>query len=96
MLHLISQASADSALLQRTASGDRLVFFGDAVFRLMAHTAFADALVSQINRIRVYALLPDLEIRGIEVAEIAQGITLIGYDEWVALTVEESVIQSWR
>ncbi|PPD03038.1 MAG: sulfurtransferase complex subunit TusB [Methylobacter sp.] len=96
MLHLISQASANQTLLQRTATGDCLVFFGDAVFRLMSDTGFALALAGEMNRVRVYALLPDLETRGVEASEIPPGITLIGYDQLVALTVEEPVIQSWR
>lgn len=96
MLHLVSQASADTALLQRTAPGDRLVFFGDAVFRLMANTAFSNALAGQTGRLHIYALLPDLEIRGIGGSEIPQGISLIDYEQLVALTVEEPVIQSWR
>ena len=95
MLHLISQSPIESAVLERVADGDELVFLDNAVLRLLQQGELNQILSVLLKNHRLYVLADTLTVRGISVEELVQGISVIDYPQLVALTVKHSVIQSW-
>ena len=95
MLHLISQSPIESAVLERVADGDELVFLDNAVLRLLQQGELNQILSALLKNHRLYVLADTLTVRGISAEELVQGISVIDYPQLVALTIKHSVIQSW-
>lgn len=95
MLHLISGSPIDSAVLARLGVGDEIVFLENAVSRLLQTGADNNALFELSKTHSLYVLADDLAVRGIAVEELVQGIWVINYTDFVALTVKHPTIQSW-
>lgn len=96
MLHLIFQSTFDNALLHRIESGDDVVFFENAIFRLIEGSVFSVELQKMRQRnIHLHVLTCDIETRGIESGEITAGIEVIDYPGLVELTEKSRVIRTW-
>lgn len=96
MLHLISQSPISTAVLERVGEGDCLVFFENAVYRILRNGCFAEVLVKKMNSTcHLFVLQDDLTLRGINAASLISGIEVIGYQELVELTEKHSLIQTW-
>lgn len=95
MLHLISQSPIETAVFERVAAGDALVFLDNSVLRLLQHSDLNQCLNQLLKNHQLYVLADTLAVRGISVEELVQGIRVIDYPQLVALTVQHSVIQSW-
>jgi tRNA 2-thiouridine synthesizing protein B len=95
MLHLISQSPIDSALLARLCAGDDVVFLENALLRLLNTGELNSVLFELLNTQQLYVLADHLAVRGISVEELVQGISVIDYAQFVALTVKNSIIHSW-
>jgi tRNA 2-thiouridine synthesizing protein B len=95
VLHLISQSPIASAVLQRVADGDELVFLDNAVLRLLQHGELNQTLSALLKNHQLYVLADTLTVCGISTEELVQGISVIDYPQLVALTIKHSVIQSW-
>jgi sulfur relay protein TusB/DsrH len=94
MLHLIFHTPIDTNLLERIGSQDTIVFMDNAVLALLKHSTFSKVLANLTHH-SCYALLEDLQIRGINPEELSAHIQVINYTQLVELTVANSVIQSW-
>lgn len=95
MLHLIFQSPFDSAVLERIAVGDEVIFLENAVLRLLKNSVFSAALTQQLTKNRLYVLADDLLVRGFNATDLVAGIEVISYAQWVDLTIKNTVIQSW-
>ncbi len=96
MLHLLYQSNLDEILLQRMESGDTVVFFENAVYRLLQQTDLTDALsIVQKQGVCLSAMAVDLELRGIKLNELVSGVEVIDYADLVALTERYKVIKTW-
>lgn len=95
MLHLIFQAPIDSAVLERIAAGDDVVFLDSAVLGLLKKGRLADTLRDLSLRNPLFVVEEDIAARGISAAELAEGLIAIDYAQLVGLTVKNTVIQSW-
>jgi tRNA 2-thiouridine synthesizing protein B len=95
MLHLIFQSPIEMAVLERIDSGDDVVFLENAVLRILKKSSLCTILTQLLTRNRLYVLVDDIEVRGIVVAELVNGIEVIDYSGMVDLTVKNPVIQSW-
>jgi tRNA 2-thiouridine synthesizing protein B len=95
MLHLIFQSPIATAILERIAAGDDVVFLENAVLRLLHKGSFSDVLAQLLLQNRLYVLAEDLEVRGIGADELVNGITVIDYAGLVGLTVSNPSILSW-
>lgn len=97
MLHLIFQSALDSALLQRLDSGDDVVFFENAIFRLnKADTLNGELQALLKNRVSIHVIGADLTTRGLTVNELVAGVELIDYPALVTLTEKNKVIRTWN
>jgi len=95
MLHLIFQSPIDTAILERIATGDDVVFLENSVLRLLQKSSLSDILAQLLKQNRLCVLADDLEVRGIVADELVKGIGVIDYAELVSLTVKNPLIQSW-
>jgi len=97
MLHLIYQSAIDSALLQRISSLDSVVFLENANFQINKNGTLSPELEQMLNnRINFYVLDVELETRGINIAELVEGIKVINYLGFVELTESNKVIKTWN
>ena len=96
MLHLIYQSPLESATLERTACGDSLLFLGNALFRLLK-TATQATELEQISKTHsLFVLEDEIQIRGIDSCDLVTGITVINYEGFVNLTIENASIHTWN
>lgn len=96
MLHLIFQSSIDSALLQRIDSGDDVVFFENACYRLLKNAVLNTELQQLLeNRVYLYVLTNELATRGIDIEEIVSGVKVINSPGLLELTENNKVIRTW-
>ena len=95
MLHLIFQSPIQTAVLERIASGDDVVFLESSVLRLLEKGSMKSILAPMLKHNKFYVLQEDIEVRGIQASELITGIVIIDYKELVNLTVRNPHIQSW-
>ncbi len=95
ILHLVSQPPSHSALqdcLQLLGESDALLLLSDGVYALAPGTASLTELAK--CGAKVYALGPDLAMRGL-LAAAPDFVDLVDYDGFVSLTVHYDTTQSW-
>ena len=95
MLHLISESPIDHAVLARLGIDDEVVFLENATLRLLQTGTDNHRLTQLLDSHSLYVLGDVLAVRGIAADELVQGIRVINYAQFVALTVKHPVIQSW-
>ncbi len=95
MLHLIFQAPLDCAVLERIAAGDDVIFLENAALGLLQKNRLGDALKRLLEECQLFVLADDLAARGLSAVDFPTGVAVIGYQEFVALTVKNALIQSW-
>ncbi|CAA9889923.1 Sulfur relay protein TusB/DsrH [Candidatus Methylobacter favarea] len=95
MLHLVFQSPIETAILERSDSGDVIVFLENSVLRILQKGALSDSLSRQLTTNRLCVLSDDISVRGIMAEELVKGIEVIDYAELVDLTIKNTVIQSW-
>jgi tRNA 2-thiouridine synthesizing protein B len=96
MLHLISASPIATAVLERIDSGSSIVFLENAVLWILRNGQLNDRLAGMLDDHHLYALSADMSMRGIDAAQIVQGIEVIDYEGLVGLTVAHPLIQSWH
>lgn len=98
MLHIVNKSpfentSLDSCL--RVAGKDSaLLLIEDGVYAVAKHNALETKMKQALQTVKIYALWPDLEARGMQDA-ILDGVKLVGYDGFVDLVAEHDSVQSW-
>jgi tRNA 2-thiouridine synthesizing protein B len=98
MLHILNKsplekgATLDTAL--RLAASGALLLIEDAVYAATRGNAAEAKLRQAMGRLKVYALAPDLQARGMA-DRVIDGIATIDYDGFVDLVVEHPNCQSW-
>lgn len=95
MLYLISQSPIDLAIFERLGVGDDVLFLGKAVLNLLQKGSLSKVLTPLLEQHQLYALADDLEVRGINSAELLKGLLVIDYIGFVDLTIKNPLIQTW-
>lgn len=100
MLHIVNKSplqtkSLDSCLrVAGHAKTGAVLLVEDGVYAATKGNSVAAQVEQAAKNIRVYALRPDLEARGMQDAVI-DGINLVDYGGFVDLVAEHSSVQSW-
>lgn len=98
MLHIVNkshmQTNALQSCLRLAQPGHALLLIEDAVYAATTAGAASADLCDALARLKVYALQPDLEARGVA-SKLSDGVTAIDYAGFVDLVVEYSNNQSW-
>jgi tRNA 2-thiouridine synthesizing protein B len=98
MLHIVNKSplersSLDSALRMAAANGgDTVLLIEDGV--LAATKGSIGAHKIEKSGVKVVALLPDLQARGME-DRLMEGVQTVGYDGFVDLVAQNANVQSW-
>ena len=95
MLHLIFQSPLETATLARIGENDAVLFLENAVLSLLKQGSYASHLTALQTKNQLFVLIADIETRGISPDELIEGIQIIDYSAWVALTLQQRPIQSW-
>jgi tRNA 2-thiouridine synthesizing protein B len=98
MLHIINKSPLErnslEACLRIAAPGGAVLLIEDAVYAAARGTAVEGKVAAALSRLKIYALLPDLEARAVA-DRVIDGIIPVGYDGFVDLVAEHPSCQSW-
>jgi tRNA 2-thiouridine synthesizing protein B len=97
MLHIINKSPQGSNSLDaclRVASAGDILLIEDAVYAVTQGNACEGKIKEALGRLKVYALLPDLEARGMG-DRIVEGVTTVDYGGFVDLVAASKNCQSW-
>ncbi len=100
MLHIINKSAGATSTLQsllaiaREGSGNAVLLIEDAVYAATTGNHAAGVLRDAMATLKVYALAPDLDARGVA-DRLVDGVTTVDYGGFVDLVVEHPNCQSW-
>ncbi len=99
VLHIVNKSPYDRNSLDtclRLARADSaILLIEDGVYAVQKNAAAADKLQQAMSQQQIFALEPDLQARGLNPANMVDGISLVDYDGFVKLTTEYDKLQSW-
>lgn len=99
-LHIVSASPYDSAALadavRAAGDGDALLLAGDGTYAALARAGEPARLLrdASANGVRLHALLPDVEVRGLA-GRLHGGILLVDDEGFVALTEHHLPVITW-
>ncbi|WP_372528696.1 sulfurtransferase complex subunit TusB [Piscinibacter sp.] len=98
MLHIVNKSPSQTRTLESclrlSQDGHALLLIEDGVYAATTRSPATAAVRDAMTRLKVYALQPDLEARGVHNAVI-DGVTLVDYAGFVDLVAEHASSQSW-
>jgi tRNA 2-thiouridine synthesizing protein B len=98
VLHIVNKSpyerNALEACLRLARPGSALLLIEDGVYAATRGSAVEASLKEAMARVKVYALGPDLEARGVA-GRVMDGIQLVDYGGFVQLACEQPNCQSW-
>lgn len=98
MLHIVNkspfQTSTLDTCLRMAQPGHALLLIEDGIYAATAGSAAEAKLREACATLKVYALQPDMDARGVT-GKLMDGVTLVDYSGFVDLTVEYKTSNSW-
>ena len=98
MLHIVNkshrQTTSLESCLRLAQDGHALLLTEDGVYAATQAGAATAGLAEAMKRLKVYALKPDLEARGVAAA-LVDGVTAVDYAGFVDLVAEHPNNQTW-
>jgi tRNA 2-thiouridine synthesizing protein B len=98
MLHIVNkshrQTTSLASCLRLAQDGHALLLIEDGVYAATQAGAASAGLAQAMKRLKVYALKPDLEARGVA-ATLVDGVTAVDYAGFVDLVAEHPNNQTW-
>jgi tRNA 2-thiouridine synthesizing protein B len=98
VLHIVNKSpferNALEACLRLAQPGSVLLLIEDGVYAATRGNAAEASLRDAMARMKVYALAPDLEARGVA-GRVMEGIQLVDYGGFVDLACGQPNCQSW-
>lgn len=98
MLHIVNKSHTQTNSLQSclrlALPGQALLLIEDAIYAATTGGAASSGLTAALQRLKVYALLPDVEARGMA-GKLLDGVTAVDYAGFVDLVAEHPSNQSW-
>ena len=98
MLHIVNKSpferNALDSCLRFGRHGSAVLLIEDGVYAVTRGNIAEAKIKAALGQMKIYALRPDLEARGMQDAVI-EGIQLVDYGGFVDLVTEHSAVQSW-
>jgi tRNA 2-thiouridine synthesizing protein B len=98
MLHIVNKSHTQTNSLQSclrlSKPGHALLLIEDAVYAATAAGADSAGMADALAQLKVYALQPDVDARGMA-GKLIDGVTAIDYAGFVDLVAEHPNNQSW-
>ncbi|MFN3075449.1 MAG: sulfurtransferase complex subunit TusB [Alphaproteobacteria bacterium] len=99
MLHTVNKSpferNALDTCLGHAKKGSAILLFEDAVYAATKGTSVASKMSQAAKDFKVFVLGPDLKARGFDDAQVLDGITVVDYDGFVDLTVDNGTVNAW-
>ena len=97
MLHILNKSPLEKSTLDtvlRLANSGALLLIEDAVYAATQGNAAESKIRAVMGRVEVYALMPDLQARGMA-DRLIDGVATVDYERFVDLVVKHPNCQSW-
>ena len=98
MLHIVNKSpferNALDSCLRFGRQGSAVLLIEDGVYAVTRGNIAEPKIMAALARMKIYALRPDLEARGMQDAVI-EGIELVDYGGFVDLVTGHAAVQSW-
>ena len=98
MLNIVNkspfQSTSLDTCLRMAQPGQGLLLIEDAIYAATKGSTAEAAIRSACSTLKVYALQPDMDARGVT-AKAIEGVTLVDYSGFVALVAQYSTSNSW-
>ena len=98
MLHTVNKSPFEknslSGCLSHAKAGSAILLIEDGVYGALNNSAVADDVKKAMGDCKVYALGPDLKIRGIA-DKVIDGVEVVDYTGFVDLVAEYDKVQAW-
>jgi tRNA 2-thiouridine synthesizing protein B len=98
-LHTVNKSPFERPALETclrvVRAGSAILLLEDGVYAALRGGPAAATLRAAAAEVRIYVLGPDLELRGLTLAELIGDVEVVDYNGFVALAVEHERVQSW-
>ena len=98
MLHIVNKSPSErnslESCLRFGRNGSAVLLIEDGVYAVTRGNAAEPKVKEAMRQMRVYALSPDLEARGMQ-DTVIDGVKLVDYGGFVDLVAEHNTVQSW-
>ena len=98
MLHIVNKSPTENtsldSCLRVAGAGNALLLIEDAVYAATKGSPGESKIRNAIPSLKVYALAPDLEARGMTGA-LTEGVELVNYGGFVELVAQHRAVHSW-
>ena len=89
------EKNAMQSCLRLSPQGSAVLFYEDGVYAAVKGTKFEAQIKEATQQFSVYALLPDLEARGMRADDVIDGIKTVDYSGFVDLVADNGTVQAW-
>ena len=99
MLHTVNKSPFErntlEACLTHAVKGSSVLLLEDGVYAALKGTAASAKVEAAVADLKVYVLGPDLKARGMDEAQVIDGVTVVDYHGFVVLAVEQGPVNNW-
>lgn len=98
MLHIVNKSPFErntlDSCLRFGRDGSAVLLIEDGVYAATRGNVAAPKITAALGQMKIYALRPDLEARGMQNA-VMEGVELVDYGGFVDLVTGHTAVQSW-
>ena len=99
MLHTVNKSPFEKnsleTCLRLSVADSNILLIEDGVYGALSGTTMESKIREAVTTRKIYALDADLKARGINEANLIDGIQIADYEKFVALAASSDKIQSW-
>ncbi len=97
MLHIINHLPLPSSFIEKTHSGDTVIFTEDAILAVKHNDQEPESLSQKaFNHINICVRKADMLLKNISKKELLPGVTIIDEAQFLFATSEDTVIKSYN
>jgi tRNA 2-thiouridine synthesizing protein B len=98
-LHTVNKSPFEktslAACLGHVSAGAAVLLLEDGVYAALTQTSVEGQVKGALDNVKVYALGPDLQARGLSEERVIPGISVVDYAGFVDLAAEHDKVQAW-
>jgi tRNA 2-thiouridine synthesizing protein B len=99
ILHTVNKSPFEknslASCIKHANPGNAVLLIEDGVYGAITSSSISDTVTASMGNIKIFALKPDLDTRGIGDSHILKGVTLVDYAGFVDLVTQYDKVQSW-
>jgi tRNA 2-thiouridine synthesizing protein B len=98
-LHTVNKSPFEktslATCLGHLGAGAAVLLLEDGVYAALTQTSVEGQVKGALDSVKVYALGPDLQARGLSEERVIPGISVVDYAGFVDLAAEHDKVQAW-